>query len=93
MPVDGGVVPLAEPLLPLGMVANGVVKGGGDVAAEHAEEVEDDPYPRPVVVGLETPNQEDDAEHDTQQNTPAMRRSIPYLFLFGIAYHFRLWYE
>ena len=87
VPIDGGMVPLAEPLLPLGMVANGVVKGGGDVAAEHAKEVEDDPYPRPVVVGLEAPDEEDDAKDDTKQDAATVGRCVPDFLFLCIAYH------
>ena len=74
VPVDGGVVPTAEPLLPLGVVADGVIEGGGDVAGEHAEEVEDDAYAGPVVVGLEAPDEEDDADDDTKQDAAAVGR-------------------
>jgi hypothetical protein len=82
------MVPLPQALLPLRAVSDRVIQGRGRIRAQHTEEIEDHPYPRPVVISLETPYQKDDAEHDTQQNTPAMRRSIPYLFLLGITNHF-----
>ena len=72
MPVDGGVVPSAQTLLPLRVVAYGVVDGRCDVGAEHSEEVEDDAPTCPVVVALETPDEEDDAEDDTQQYASAV---------------------
>ncbi len=65
VPVDGGVVPLAEPLFPRVTCREGVVDGGGDVAHEHAEEIEDDACCGPSVFGTGTPHQEDDADDDT----------------------------
>ena len=95
MPVDGGVVPTAEALLPLGVVLDGVVEGGGDVGSEHTEEVENDPYASPVVVGLEAPDEENDADDDTKQNTAAVGECVPdFLFLCIanqlIVYFFRI---
>ena len=93
MPVDGRMIPLPEALLPLRMVLHRVIERRSHIRCQHTEEIENHPYPRPVIVGLETPYEEDDAEHDTQQHAPAMRRGIPDLFLLRITYHFRLWYE
>ena len=87
VPVDGGVVPLAEPLLPLRVVTYGVIDGRGHVGAQHPEEVEYDTPARPVVVALETPDEEDDAKDDTQQDAPAVRRRIPYLLPLRVTYH------
>ena len=87
VPVDGRMVPLPEPLLPLRVVLHRVIQRGGRVAAQHTEEIEDDPYPRPVVVCTETPDEEDDAEHHAQQDAPAMRRGIPYLLFPCIPNH------
>ena len=43
-----------------------MVDGGGHIAAQHTEEVEDDTCARPVVVALEAPDEEDDAKHHPQ---------------------------
>lgn len=66
MPVDSGMVPLAQSLLPLAPSREGMVGGGGDIRHEHTEEVEDDTCRRPTVMLREAPIQEDDAEDDTQ---------------------------
>ena len=63
-----------------------MIEGRSHVRTEHTKEVKDDPYPRPVVVALETPDEEDDANHHPQQDAAAMRRGIPYLFSFRISY-------
>ena len=77
VPIDGGVVPLAEPLFPRVTCREGVVDGGGDVAHEHAEEIEDDASCGPSVFGTGTPHQEDDADDDTQSNAAGMAPRVP----------------
>ena len=84
MPIDGSMVPFAQPLLPLRVVFYRVVERRGQIRAEHAEEIEDDAYARPVVVSLEAPNQEDDAEHHPKQNATSMGSCIPYLLFLRI---------
>lgn len=64
VPVDGGVVPLAQTLLPRRPGAQGVVNRGGDVRADHAKEIENDARRGPTVAHLEAPNEEDGAEDD-----------------------------
>ena len=87
VPVDGGMVPTAQALLPLGVVTDGVVDGGGGVARQHAEKIEDNAYACPVVIALEAPHEEDDADDDTQHDAATVGRRVPYLFFFRIAYH------
>lgn len=94
MPIDGCMVPLTQALFPFGAMASqtfiaivcrqGMIERRGDIRAQHAEEIENHPYPRPVVVALEAPHEEDDAKDDPQQDASAMRRSIPYLLFFRV---------
>lgn len=64
MPVDGGMVPLAQSLLPLAPSREGVIGGGGDIRHEHAKKIEDDACCRPTIMLREAPVQEDDADND-----------------------------
>ena len=89
MPIDGGMIPLAQTLLPFRVMTYGMIDGRGRITAQHTKQIEYHPYPRPVIVALETPHQENDADDDTQQNATAMRRGIPYLLFLGISYHVR----
>ena len=82
------MIPLSKTLLPLRMMLHRVVECRGSIRAQHAKEIEDHPHPRPVVIALETPDEEDDAKHHSHQNPTAMRRSIPYLFPLRISDHF-----
>ena len=82
------MIPFTQPFLPLRVVLHRVVECRGRIRAQHTEEVEDHGPPRPVVITLETPDEEDDAEHHAHQNASAMRRRIPYLFLLRISDHF-----
>ena len=88
MPVDSGMIPLAQSLHPLRMMLHRVVERRGCIGAQHTEKVEDHPYSRPVVITLETPDEEDDAKHHSHQNPAAMRRSIPYFLFPRISDHF-----
>ena len=87
MPINSRMIPLAQTFLPLRMMLHRVVERGGRIRAQHAEEIEDHTPPCPVVIALETPDEEDDAEHHSHQNPAAVRRSIPYLFPFRISDH------
>ena len=87
MPVDSCMVPLAQAFLPFRVVLDGVIERRGNIGTQHSEKIEDYPHPRPVVVAPETPYQEDDAEHHPQQDSPTMRRGIPYLLFLGISNH------
>lgn len=66
VPVDGRMVPFAQPLLPHRPGRKRVVEGGGDVGAEHAEKVEDDARRGPSVPRLEAPHEEDDSERHAE---------------------------
>ena len=55
VPVDGGMVPFAQSLLPLAPSREGMIGGGGDIRHEHAEEIEDDASRGPSVVLREAP--------------------------------------
>ena len=81
------MVPLAQAFLPFRVVLDGVIERRGNIGTQHSEEIEDYPHPRPVVVAPETPYQEDDTEHHPQQDSPTMRRGIPYLLFLGISNH------
>ena len=72
MPVDGSVVPLSKSFLPLGMMADGMIDGGGGIARQHAKKVEDDAYTSPVIIALKTPYEEDDANDNAQQDAATM---------------------
>ena len=88
MPVDRCMIPPAQTFLPFRVMLHRVVERRGRIRAQHAEEIEDHTPPCPVVIALETPDEEDDAEHHSHQNPAAVRRSIPYLFPFRISDHF-----
>ena len=87
MPVDGSMVPLTQPLLPFRMVLHRVIEGRSHIRAEHAEEIEDDPYPRPVAVATEDPHEKDHAENHSQRDASAMRRGVPDLLFPRVPYH------
>ena len=72
VPVDSGMVPFAESLLPLAPCRESMIGGGGDVGHQHAEEIEDDSCRRPSVVLREAPVEEDDAKDDTKEDAPGM---------------------
>ena len=81
MPVDGGMVPFAQSLLPLAPSRDSVVNGGGYVRHQHAKEVEDDAGSSPSIMFGEAPIQEDDAEDDTHQDAAGMRPGVPKFLL------------
>ena len=68
MPVDGGMVPSAQPLFPYRLGAEGVVDGGCRIGAEHAKEVEYHACRGPAVVGLGAPYQKDGAYHHAEHD-------------------------
>ena len=81
VPVDGGMIPFAQPLLPFAPGRDGVVGGRGDVRHQHAKQVEDDARRGPSVMHGEAPIQEDAADNNTQQNSTCMRPGVPKLLL------------
>ena len=87
MPVDGGMIPMTQSLLPWGVVADRMVNGGGGIGTKHAKEIEDDPYPRPVAIAAKYPYQKNDADNDTQQDAATMRSRIPNLLFLSIPNH------
>ena len=66
VPVDGGVVPLAQPLLPWRPGADGVIHCRSHIRAEHAEEVEDDACCGPSVACPSAPHEEHRAYDESQ---------------------------
>ena len=86
VPVDGGMVPFAQSLLPLAPGREGMVGGGGYIRHEHAEEVKDDACRGPSVVLAKAPIQEDGAKHDSQEDAAGMRPGVPQFFLMTEMY-------
>ena len=80
VPVDGGMVPLAQPLFPHASCLDGMIDGGGEIRHEHAEEIENDAGGRPSVARAEAPYQKNHAEDHAQGNASAVARRIPNLF-------------
>lgn len=72
MPVDGGMIPLPQPLLPYGPCRKRVVDRRGDIAREHAEEIEDDASRSPSVMVTEAPDKEDGTEDYTKDYSPGV---------------------
>ena len=68
MPVDGRVIPFAQSFLPLRMGRQGMIGRRGDIAAQHAEEVENDADAGPVAVALDGHGQKDDANGHPKQD-------------------------
>ena len=81
------MIPFTQTFLPLRVELHRVVKRRGHVRAQHTEEVEDHGPPRPVVIALETPDEENDADDDTQQDATTVRCCVPNLLFFRISYH------
>ena len=81
MPVDGGMIPFAQSLLPFAPGRDGVVGGRGDVRHQHAKQVEDDARRGPSVMHGEAPIQEDTADNNTQKDASGMRPGVPKLLL------------
>ena len=72
VPVDGGMVPAAQPLLPLVLGAEGVIDGGGDIAAEHAEEIEGHAEGCPAVLVARRPDDEQRAYDHGEEDAGGM---------------------
>ncbi len=84
VPVDGGVVPLAQAFFPTALSRAGVIDGGGDVGAQHAEQIEPHAPLHPQVFVTVTVDQEADADNDAQQNASGMREIIGTFFAFSV---------
>ena len=69
MPVDGRMIETAQNLLGFESSWQGMIDGGGDIRAEHTEEVEDDSCACPAVTSPEAPYKEDDANNHTKQDS------------------------
>ena len=65
MPVDGGMVPLAQLLLPRRPCRQGMVYGGRYVARQHTEEIQYDACRGPAIARPATPHEEDGAHDKT----------------------------
>ena len=98
VPVDGGMVPVPQPLLPFGawsqqallpgvalVERQGVVYGRGDIGSEHAEEVEADAQTCPGIVALEGHDEEYNAEGHAQENACGVAPGVPKLLTVRIA--------
>jgi hypothetical protein len=91
VPIDGGMVPLAQPLLPDGTGGEGVINGGGDVRHQHPHEVEYHTCRGPTVFGTRAPYQKYRAENHAEGYATGMRPGIPQLFLVREMYlHFHV---
>jgi len=89
VPVDGGMVPLAEAYLPLRVGTQGMVCGGRYVGTEHAEKVKAHAQCGPSVMFPETPYQENHAEDNAHDDACGMTPGVPQLFLMRVIYlHF-----
>lgn len=81
VPVDSGMVPLAQARFPLRFGSQRMVSGGGDVGAKHAEEIEAHAERRPAVMLAEAPCEEYCAEDNAHDNASGMTPRVPELFL------------
>lgn len=90
MPVDGGVVPASQTLLPAASARHGMINGGGGVGAEHAEQVERDAGTRPGVVAPRTYNKENDAHRDTHYYACCVRPGVELLLFLCVSYCHRI---
>ena len=87
VPVDGGVVPATEHGARRPGLRQGVVEGAGDVAADHADQIEDDACGGPPVGGTDTPKEEEHADDDSKDDADGMGADIPAFFFFRVADH------
>ena len=81
VPVDSGVVPLAQTLFPGRPCRESVIDGGGDVAREHTEEVEYHAGCSPAVARPAAPHEQRRAYDQAEDNARTMRPRIPKFFL------------
>ena len=87
VPVDGGMVPLSHALFPFACLGQGVVDGGGDVRAHHADEVEDDAGACPSVSLSGADDEEDDTYHAAEHDAGGVRPSVDMFFFPGVVNH------
>ena len=73
MPVDGGVVPFAQTLLPHAARTQGMIDGGGDVGTEHAEEIQRHSCRGPRVLVADAEYEKGDAYAYAHQDAAEMR--------------------
>ena len=73
VPVDGRVVPTAQPLLPRALCGQGMIDGRGDVAGEHAGQIEADAQRGPAVGGPGGHADEDRADDEGQHCAGGVR--------------------
>ena len=81
VPVDGGMIPFAQPLLPFAPGRDGVVGGRCDVRHQHTEQVEDDACRGPSVVHGKAPIKEDGSYDNAHQDASGMRPGVPKFLL------------
>ena len=81
VPVDGGMIPFAQPLLPFAPGRDGVVGGRGDIRHQHAKQVEDDARRGPSVVYGKAPIKEDGSYDNAHQDASGMRPGVPKFLL------------
>ena len=84
MPVNGRMVPIPQSLLPGIMIFQRMVKGRGDVRAEHAEEIEPDAEYSPEVSTLITFYEKYCTDNNSHQDACSVREGINSLFGFCI---------
>ena len=84
VPIDGSVVPMAQAFLPFRTSEQGVVGGRGDIAGQHAKEVETDAQTRPGILPSECHPQEYCSESSSHDDASSVAPRIPKLFLMGI---------
>lgn len=77
VPIYGGVVPLAQPLLPGRPCRKGVINGRSDVARQHSEEIKDDACRRPTVASPATPYEERRTDNESEDYARAVRPRVP----------------
>lgn len=81
VPVDSGMVPLAQTLFPGRPCRESVIDGGGDVAREHTEEVEYHAGCSPAVTRPAAPHEQRRTYDQAEDNARTMRPRIPKFFL------------
>ena len=86
MPVDGGMIPLAQPLLPWRPRRKCMIDGGCYVARQHAEEIQNDACRSPAVACPAAPHKEDGAYKKPQDDACTMRPGVPQFFFMREIY-------
>ena len=72
VPIDGGMIPPAQPLFPFAPSREGMINGGSQVRAEHSKEIEDDTCRGPSILMVATEYQKGNAHGHTQHNAAEM---------------------